>query len=202
MPEGAGLFSPQLRGVSIAIFMTVALSAFEGLAVAAALPEARITAITVQPMAGHAGNGVGREIYVRSKNVGAQEVTLSAPLHGAGGSQSYTFRDFKYLLDFKGFESLSKFELAEVVFGRYGSQAAEAYLALPGWTTVPARPITASWPPTGPARPLSSCSPHSPGSAAASGWRSGSESGWTSAWWPPCSASPGWGRSGIGACTG
>ncbi len=37
--EATGLFSPQLRGVSLAIFTTVALSAFEGLAVAAALPR-------------------------------------------------------------------------------------------------------------------------------------------------------------------
>ncbi|HUG86730.1 MAG TPA: MFS transporter [Euzebya sp.] len=38
-PGREGLFSPARRGVSIAIFTTVALSAFEGLAVAAALPQ-------------------------------------------------------------------------------------------------------------------------------------------------------------------
>ncbi|MCB1342001.1 MAG: right-handed parallel beta-helix repeat-containing protein [Pseudooceanicola sp.] len=60
------------------------------------------------------GNGVGREVYVRAKNVSTQQVTLSAPLYGATGTQTYTFRNFKYLLDFGGFSSLSKFELAEM----------------------------------------------------------------------------------------
>ena len=60
------------------------------------------------------GNGVGREIYVKAKNVGAGEITLNAPLFAASGTQTYTFRDFKYMLDFSGFDKLSKFELAEV----------------------------------------------------------------------------------------
>ena len=60
------------------------------------------------------GNGVGREIYVKSKNVGAGEITLNAPLYDAEGTQNYTFRDFRYMLDFSGFDKLSKFELAEV----------------------------------------------------------------------------------------
>jgi hypothetical protein len=33
------------------------------------------------------GNGVGREIYVAAKSVGAQEITLSAALHGAAPSE-------------------------------------------------------------------------------------------------------------------
>lgn len=60
------------------------------------------------------GNGVGREIYVASKNVGAGEITLSAALYNAVGTQSYTFHDFKYMLDFSGFQQLSKFEINEV----------------------------------------------------------------------------------------
>ena len=60
------------------------------------------------------GNGVGREVYVRERNIGAGELTLSAQLYDAEGNQTYTFRDFKYMLDFSGFEKLSKFELAEV----------------------------------------------------------------------------------------
>lgn len=62
------------------------------------------------------GNGVGREVYVSSKNVGAQEVTLSAPLYDAAGTQTYSFLDFKYLLDFKGFSQLSKFSMADIEF--------------------------------------------------------------------------------------
>ncbi|WP_424987856.1 hypothetical protein [Microbulbifer sp. S227A] len=62
------------------------------------------------------GNGVGREIYVRSKNVEAGELTLSAPLYDAQGTQNYTFSDFKYLMDFSGFAGLSKFVLSDIEF--------------------------------------------------------------------------------------
>ena len=58
--------------------------------------------------------GVGREVYVRETNVGAGTITLSKPLWGAEGTQIYTFRRFKYMLDFSGFAALSKFVLADV----------------------------------------------------------------------------------------
>lgn len=57
------------------------------------------------------GNGVGREVYVLGKNVGAGTVTLSQPLWGGAGTRSLTFTRFKYLLDFSGFEDLSRFEI-------------------------------------------------------------------------------------------
>lgn len=60
------------------------------------------------------GAGVGREIYVRSKNTGAGELTLNAPLYDAAGTQNFTFSAFKYMLDFSGFESFSKFGMTEV----------------------------------------------------------------------------------------
>ncbi|PIE12570.1 MAG: hypothetical protein CSA68_12490 [Rhodobacterales bacterium] len=60
------------------------------------------------------GNGVGREVYVRSKNIGANTVTLSLPLHDAVGTQNYTFTRFKYILDFSGFNALSRFQLDNV----------------------------------------------------------------------------------------
>ncbi|WP_095588660.1 glycosyl hydrolase family 28-related protein [Actibacterium ureilyticum] len=60
------------------------------------------------------GLGVGREVYVRAKNVGAGTVTLSQPLFDAVGTQTYTFTRFRYLLDFAGFASLSRFVLADV----------------------------------------------------------------------------------------
>lgn len=60
--------------------------------------------------------GVGREIYVRSVNVAAQEVTLSQPLSDAEGTQTYTFTRFKYLLDFSGFERINVFELEDLEF--------------------------------------------------------------------------------------
>ncbi|MEO9778639.1 MAG: glycosyl hydrolase family 28-related protein [Sedimentitalea sp.] len=69
------------------------------------------------------GNGVGREIYVRSKNVEAGELTLSASLYDAQGTQNYTFTEFNYMMDFSGFAGLSKFVLSDIEFqcGRYAS---------------------------------------------------------------------------------
>ncbi|MFE3839051.1 glycosyl hydrolase family 28-related protein [Pseudogemmobacter sonorensis] len=66
------------------------------------------------------GTGVGREIYVRSKNVGAGTIELSEPLYGAAGTRNYTFRRFRYQLDFSGFSLLSRFELKEIEFNCLG----------------------------------------------------------------------------------
>ncbi|MES0826355.1 glycosyl hydrolase family 28-related protein [Ruegeria sp. SCP11] len=62
------------------------------------------------------GNGVGREIYVRSKNEGAGEITLNAPIYDASGTQTFTFQVFKYLLDFSGFSTLRKFGMEQIEF--------------------------------------------------------------------------------------
>lgn len=60
------------------------------------------------------GAGVGREVYVTSVNVGAGSLTLSQPLYGAAGTQTYTFTRFKYVLDFSGFAALSKAVLDDI----------------------------------------------------------------------------------------
>ena len=60
------------------------------------------------------GNGVGREVYVRDRNIAAQTLELSAPLYDADGTQVFTFRRFKYILDFSGFSDLGRFHLADV----------------------------------------------------------------------------------------
>ncbi|RMH43317.1 MAG: right-handed parallel beta-helix repeat-containing protein, partial [Alphaproteobacteria bacterium] len=62
------------------------------------------------------GAGVGREIYVRDRNVSAGTLTLSKPLHGAAGTSTFQFERFQYLLDFSGFEWLSRFVVADVEF--------------------------------------------------------------------------------------
>ncbi|MGR3757580.1 MAG: glycosyl hydrolase family 28-related protein [Tranquillimonas sp.] len=62
------------------------------------------------------GTGVGREVYVRARNVAAGTLTLSQPLWGAAASQSYTFTRFRYVLDFSGFAKLSKFTLRDIEF--------------------------------------------------------------------------------------
>jgi hypothetical protein len=64
--------------------------------------------------------GVGREVYVKAKNVGAGTVELSQPLYGAAGTRTYTFTRYKYLLDFSGFSLLSRFEIQEVEFNCLG----------------------------------------------------------------------------------
>ncbi|WP_136634541.1 glycosyl hydrolase family 28-related protein [Pseudooceanicola onchidii] len=69
-------------------------------------------------------SGVGREVYVRSVNIGAQEVTLSKPLYDAAGTQTYTFKRFKYLLDFSGFSRLDKFGMSNIEFQCWGDCSA------------------------------------------------------------------------------
>ncbi|MEM1234033.1 MAG: glycosyl hydrolase family 28-related protein [Pseudomonadota bacterium] len=60
------------------------------------------------------GVGVGREVYVAEVNKAGKTVTLTQALYGAAGSQSYTFRRFKYALDFIGWDDLSQFQLDSV----------------------------------------------------------------------------------------
>ncbi len=67
------------------------------------------------------GAGVGREVYVTATNIGAGTVTISQPLYAAVGVRSYTFRRFKYMLDFSGFGLMSRFEIEDVEFNNLGT---------------------------------------------------------------------------------
>jgi hypothetical protein len=69
-------------------------------------------------------SGVGREVYVRAVNLGAQEITLSSPLYDAAGTQNYTFQRFKYLLDFSGFSRIDKFAMSNIEFQCWGDCSA------------------------------------------------------------------------------
>ncbi|SDE83433.1 glycosyl hydrolase family 28-related protein [Limimaricola pyoseonensis] len=62
------------------------------------------------------GAGVGREVYVRAVDVANRRITLSQPLYDAEGLQSFTFTRFRYLLDFSGFDDLSKLQFDEIEF--------------------------------------------------------------------------------------
>lgn len=62
------------------------------------------------------GTGVGREVYVASKNVAAGTLELSQPLWGGNGTRSYTFTRFRYMLDFSGFQDLWRFEISDLEF--------------------------------------------------------------------------------------
>lgn len=70
------------------------------------------------------GTGVGREIYVTSKDVAAGTIELSRPLWGAAGTRTYTFIRYKYLLDFSGFANLGRFEITDMEFACNGRASA------------------------------------------------------------------------------
>ncbi len=79
------------------------------------------------------GNGVGREVYVTDRNVGAGTLTISQALYGAAGTQTYTFTRFQYILDFSGFTKFSKFTISDVEFQCAGN-ASGVLLAPAGQT--------------------------------------------------------------------
>ncbi|SOB93907.1 glycosyl hydrolase family 28-related protein [Rhodobacter maris] len=62
------------------------------------------------------GTGVGREVYVRAKNLGAGSLTLSEPFYGGSGTRTLTFTRDRYILDFSGFEALSRFTVDNIEF--------------------------------------------------------------------------------------
>ncbi|MFC3568204.1 glycosyl hydrolase family 28-related protein [Paracoccus simplex] len=63
-----------------------------------------------------AGNGVGREVYVRDKNLAQGTLTLSNPLYGGAGTRSYTFHRYRYAFDFAEMEQLSRFNFDDIEF--------------------------------------------------------------------------------------
>lgn len=62
------------------------------------------------------GTGVGREVYVRSKNATNGTIELSQPLFAAAGTRPFTFTRFRYMLDFSSFADLSRFEMTNLEF--------------------------------------------------------------------------------------
>ncbi len=97
--------------------------------------SARLTAVanvTNVPLGARiSGTGVGREVYVTAKNIGAGTVDLSQPLWAAAGTRTFTFERYKYMLDFSGFAALTKFELTNIEF-LSGGQASTILLAPDG----------------------------------------------------------------------
>lgn len=95
---------------SVATYSTAQATTLTGVANVANIPVGAL----VQ------GTGVGREIYVKARNVGAGTLTLSQPLYGAAGTRTFTFTRFKYLLDFSGFSLLTRFEIQDIEFNCQG----------------------------------------------------------------------------------
>ncbi len=62
------------------------------------------------------GTGVGREVYVRSRNVATNTLELSQQLWAAAGTRTFTFERYQYMLDFSGFADLSRFEITDIEF--------------------------------------------------------------------------------------
>lgn len=97
----------------------------------------RLTAVaniaTIPVGARVTGTGVGREVYVTSKDVGAETLTLSRPLWGAAGTRTFTFTRHQYLLDFSGFQSFNRFEITNMDFNCQG-RASAIMLAVAGNT--------------------------------------------------------------------
>ncbi|WP_372801175.1 glycosyl hydrolase family 28-related protein [Paracoccus seriniphilus] len=60
------------------------------------------------------GNGVGREVYVRDKNVSAGWLELSQPLYGGAGTRNYSFERYRYLLDFSGVNQIDRLNFVDL----------------------------------------------------------------------------------------
>lgn len=60
------------------------------------------------------GNGVGREVYVRGKNVGAGTLTLSQPMFGGAATRIFTFERYRYLFDFSGISQLDRLNFVDL----------------------------------------------------------------------------------------
>ncbi|MDO5371158.1 glycosyl hydrolase family 28-related protein [Paracoccus sp. (in: a-proteobacteria)] len=66
------------------------------------------------------GPGVGREVYVRAKNVATGTLTLSQPLYGGAGTRSYGFVRYRYAFDFSTVPQVDRFYFMNVDFGLDG----------------------------------------------------------------------------------
>ena len=62
------------------------------------------------------GNGVGREVYVNGRNVGAATLSLSQPLYGGAGTRNYSFTRDRYAFDFSEMEQLGRLNFDDLEF--------------------------------------------------------------------------------------
>ncbi len=106
------LTNGQLNAVAGPAWNTGVVTAVASYSPASPLRLSGVTNIsTIEIGARVSGTGVGREVYVTAKNVGAGTVDISQPLWGGAGTRTYTFSRYRYLLDFSGFDDLSRFEI-------------------------------------------------------------------------------------------
>ncbi|AXC50137.1 right-handed parallel beta-helix repeat-containing protein [Paracoccus suum] len=62
------------------------------------------------------GAGVGREVYVKERNIGAGTLTLSQPLFGGSGTRTYAFKRFRYIFDMSGMAKVDRLNFADIEF--------------------------------------------------------------------------------------
>lgn len=107
----------QLNANNTTGWATVSVTSVATYAVANQLRLTGVANIAAVPVGARvSGTGVGREVYVVSKDTGAGTLTLSKPLWAAAGTRTFTFDRYAYMLDFSGFTSLSKFEITDIEF--------------------------------------------------------------------------------------
>ncbi len=121
----------QITAVAGAAWNTETVTSTVTYNTAQALQLSGVTNIAAIPVGSRiSGTGVGREVYVTSKNVSAGTLVLSRPLQQAG-TRILTFSRFKYMLDFSGFAQNSKFEINSIEF-LCGGHASCINLAIQG----------------------------------------------------------------------
>lgn len=62
------------------------------------------------------GPGVGREVYVRARDLAKKELTLSQPLYGGAGRRNYSFERYRYMFDFSGMNQIDRLNFVDLDF--------------------------------------------------------------------------------------
>jgi hypothetical protein len=106
----------QITAVDGAAWNTVTVTSSATFSASQPLQLSGVANIAAVPVGARiSGTGVGREVYVTSKNIAAGTLELSRPLFQTG-TRTLTFSRFQYMLDFSGFAKHSKFEINNIEF--------------------------------------------------------------------------------------
>ena len=110
------LTNGQITAVAGAAWDTEVVTSISTYNAAQPMQLSSVTNIAAVPVGARiSGSGVGREVYVTSKNIAAGTIEISRPLFETG-TRTLTFSRHKYMLDFSGFAKHSKFEINNIEF--------------------------------------------------------------------------------------
>ncbi|RMC37327.1 glycosyl hydrolase family 28-related protein [Paracoccus alkanivorans] len=70
------------------------------------------------------GTGVGREVFVKSRDLGRSRLELSQPLYGGAGTRSYDFERYRYVFDFSGVAQVDRLNFTDIEFYCKGEASA------------------------------------------------------------------------------